>query len=227
METILVSQSQYPDEGNKTRRRPAVQVEEVGSFARDLRAIDRQSAKALDFLLLTCVRSKSVLHARWTEVDLDSNTWIIPEQINFQRMNYVRAHRVPLSKQAIALLGSLERIAGNDFLFPSSKKGEPLPNSAMNRLMREMGYKSADGRIAVPHGLRSTFAFWAFEHTVFRHEILAKVLGRSDKDSFENALLRGDALEDRRKIMQMWADFCSSSSDELGSKVVPFHTKAA
>ncbi len=228
----LDNQLASPNKVKKVRHQPAVQVNQVGNFAKDLRAISGQSARALEFLLLTSVRSHNVRHATWSEIDLVGKTWAIPGEDSEgegtgQRMKSGVAHRVPLSKRAITLLEGLERMAGSDLLFPSPRKGTPLSDMAMSKLMKGMGYKSDNGRNAVPHGLRSTFRDWAQDRTNFQYEISEKALAHTVGDAVERAYLRSDAFEKRRKLMQKWADFCSTSSAELGSKVVPIGTKAA
>jgi integrase len=228
----LDNQLASPNKVKKVRHQPAIQVNEIGNFAKDLRATEGQSAKALEFLLLTSVRSHNVRHATWSEIDLVEKTWAIPGEDSDgegtgQRMKSGVAHRVPLSKQAIALLSGLEKMAGTDLLFPSPRKGTPLSDMAMSKLMRGMNYKSADGRIAVPHGLRSTFKDWALERTNFQHEISEKALAHTVGDAVERAYLRSDAFAKRRKMMQMWAEFCSVPNEVDGKKVVPIGVKAA
>jgi integrase len=129
----------------------------MGSFMKDLRQKNGTSAAALEFLILTSVRSRNVRCATWPEIDFESKTWAIPgdndddNDDDRQRMEGGIAHRVPLSKQAIELLEGLDRHVGTEFLFPSPRKAGPLSQMAMTKLMRDMEVG------AVPHGMRSTF----------------------------------------------------------------------
>jgi integrase len=216
----LDNQLASPNKIKKVRHHPAIPVDEVGQFMKDLRSRDGTSSDALEFLVLTSVRSHNVRHARWSEIDLDTKTWAIPgedadEHGNGQRMKSGVAHRVPLSKQALAVLEGLDHMAGTDLLFPSPRGGSQLSDMAMNKVMRDM---KASG---VPHGFRSTFKDWALERTNFQHEISEKALAHTVGDAVERAYLRSDAFAKRRRMMQQWADFCEKDQKSIKDKVVP------
>jgi integrase len=91
---------------------------------------------------------------------------------------------------------------------------------AMNKVMRDM---KANG---VPHGFRSTFKDWALERTNFQHEILEKALAHTVGDAVERAYLRSDAFNKRRRMMQMWADFCDKNQRVATGTVVPIRSAA-
>ncbi|WP_342616561.1 integrase arm-type DNA-binding domain-containing protein [Rhodoferax sp. GW822-FHT02A01] len=216
----LDNQLASPNKVKKVRHHPAIPVNEVGAFMADVRQQDGMSAKALEFLILTSVRSHNVRHATWPEIDFETKTWAIPgedgdDDGNGQRMKSGVAHRVPLSKQAIKLLNGLNRVGNTDLIFPSPRKGAQLSDMAMNKLMRDM---SANG---VPHGFRSTFKDWALERTNFQHEISEKALAHTVGDAVERAYLRSDAFEKRHRMMQQWADFCDKDQKTIKDKVVP------
>jgi integrase len=216
----LDNQLASPNKVKKVRHHPAIPVDEVGQFMKDLRSRDGTSSDALEFLVLTSVRSHNVRHARWSEIDMETKTWAIPgedadQDGNGQRMKSGVAHRVPLSKQALTLLNGLQRMAGTDLLFPSPRGGSQLSDMAMNKVMRDM---KAGG---VPHGFRSTFKDWALERTNFQHEISEKALAHTVGDAVERAYLRSDAFAKRRRMMQQWADFCEKDQKAIKDKVVP------
>lgn len=227
----LDNQLASPRKVKKVRSHPAVPVEDIGRFMKDLRARQGMSSQALEFLCLTSVRSHNVRHATWSEIDLESKTWAIPgedtDQESAQRMKAGVSHRVPLSKQAVELLQGLTRMAGSDFLFPSPRKGNELSNMAMNKVMREMNYRDGKNQRTVPHGLRSTFKDWAIEHTNFQNVISEKALAHTVGDETERAYLRSDAFNKRQRMMQQWADFCGKERDSASAKVVPINSKMA
>jgi integrase len=216
----LDNQLASPNKVKKVRHHPAIPVDEVAQFMKDLRSREGTSSDALEFLVLTSVRSHNVRHARWSEIDIETKTWAIPgedadEDGNGQRMKSGVAHRVPLSKQALTLLNRLQHMAGTDLLFPSPRGGSQLSDMAMNKVMRDM---KAGG---VPHGFRSTFKDWALERTNFQHEISEKALAHTVGDAVERAYLRSDAFAKRRRMMQQWADFCEKDQKAIKDKVVP------
>lgn len=221
----LDNQLPSPKKIKKVRHHPAIRVGQMGDFMKNLRSRDGVSAKALEFLALTSVRSHNVRHASWREIDFESKTWAIPgedtDQSSGQRMKTGISHRVPLSRQALRLLGSLDRIAGTDLLFPSPRGQKALSDMAMGAVMRLMDYRDLQDRKAVPHGLRSTFKDWALEQTRFQTEISEKALAHLVGDETERAYLRSDAFNKRRLMMQKWADFCDKDQQAITARVVP------
>jgi integrase len=142
----------------------------------------------------------------WSEVNLDAALWVVPAE----RMKANREHRVPLSRQAVALLrvqaAAREQLV--EHVFPSNRKG-PLSDMAFTALMRR--HKLA----AVPHGFRSTFRDWAGETTHHPRDAVELCLAHTIDTKTEAAYRRGDMLEKRAAIMQEWADYaCSNRSCE-------------
>ena len=167
-----------------------------------LRSNESISALALEFLILTAVRSGSVRKATWSEINLRDKLWIIPAE--HTKTN--NEHRVPLCTQAIAVLKKTRAIAVSDIVFPSPK-GKALSDMALSELirgMRERGELEAD---AVPHGFRSTFRDWAAEQTSFPDEIRKVASGHTVGNAVDRAYQRTDLLDKRRQLMNLWGTF--------------------
>ena len=168
------------------------------------------AAKALEFAILTAARDGEVRGADWSEIDLDSGVWTIPAD----RMKAGRSHRVPLSPTAMKLLKVLPRVDGNPHLFPGSSKLGRLSENTLNEVIKRLHERDAvpsdaPGRPAVVHGMRSTFRNWGRERTDFRPELLELSLAHTVGNAVERAYARDDALEQRRTIMDAWAEFLS------------------
>lgn len=172
-------------------------------FVLALRKHKTISAKALELLILTAVRSDSVRSATWSQIDLDAQVWTIPKAFTKTKK---RDHTVPLSKEAIALLNSLERIKGIDLVFPSMTL-KKLSDSTISKLMRDMYTNKEFADKAVPHGFRSTFRVWCLEQTTYSSELAELSLMHEVGDSVYKAYQRSDGLERRRAIMQDWSKF--------------------
>ncbi len=183
-------------------------IKKIGAFMKELRAEDGISPRALEFLILTNVRTKNVREATWQEIDLHRAEWRIPGG----KMKNGKEHRVPLSGAAVALLRALCRIEGNHLVFPSPRGGV-LSDMALNAVMRRM---SAEG---VPHGLRSTFRDWCSEYTSYPNEITEKAMAHVTKDKAEAAYFRSDLFEKRRRLMNEWAAFCAKPIAEADNVV--------
>jgi len=158
------------------------------------------AAKALEFLILTAVRSGSVRQARWGEVDLRAREWRIPKD---HTKSGSQDHRVPLTDAMCGILRSLPRRIDTDLIFPSPS-GKMLSDMALNGLMRSMRRSGELWMDAVPHGFRSTFRVWAAEATNHSAELAELVLMHTVGDSVYAAYQRSDLFEKRRQIMAEW-----------------------
>jgi integrase len=198
LDTLLPS----PKKLRPVEHHPALPYRMINDFVTKLRANGSLSAKAIEFLILTAVRSGSVRMAEWSEINLTDKLWIIPAAHTKTKQE----HRVPLAPQAIALLDTLPKIAGNPRLFPSTR-GLPLSDMALSQLMRGMKERGEITVEAVPHGFRSTFRDWAAEQTAYPDEIRKAASGHIVGNAVQQAYQRTDLLEKRRRLMEDWADF--------------------
>jgi integrase len=217
----LSTQLAKPSQINIKRHQPAVPYAQAGDFMAQLRKNGSISAKALEFLILTAVRSGSVREADWNEIDFDEKLWTIPPE--HTKTN--REHRVPLAPAAITLLRSMPKLAASTKVFPSPK-GNALSDMALSQLMRGMRERGELTVEAVPHGFRSTFRDWAAEQTSFPDEIRKVASGHTVGDSVQQSYQRSDLLEKRRQLMEQWAKFLGMPSVKKGSKVTPIRKKA-
>jgi integrase len=197
----LDTQLPSPKKLQKVEHHPALPYAVMGDFISKLRQNESMSAKALEFLILTAVRSGSVRMAEWSEFDLDRKLWVIPPEHTKARQE----HRVPLQPQAIKLLKSLPVMEGITIVF-ASPTGKALSDMALSQLMRGMRERNELTFQAVPHGFRSTFRDWAAEQTVYPDEIRKVASGHAVGDSVKEAYQRTDLLEKRRQLMDEWAD---------------------
>ncbi|MER9227732.1 integrase arm-type DNA-binding domain-containing protein [Mesorhizobium sp. M0664] len=187
----------------KVQHHAAMPYADVPAFMTRLRAMDSISARALEFTILTAVRTGEAIGATDGEFDFAKKLWTIPAE----RMKADRPHRVPLSDRAIEILKSIPREADSAYIFPGARKGKPLSNMAMLELVRGM---EGMGGLTV-HGFRSTFRDWAAERSNFPREIAEAALAHVLSDKTEAAYQRGDLLDKRRKLMSAWAGFAGTA----------------
>jgi integrase len=212
----LSTQLPSPKKLQKKEHHPAVPYQQIGDFMSKLRANSSISAKALEFLILTAVRSGSVRQAEWSEIDLDKALWIIPAAHTKARQE----HRVPLPPQAIQLLKALPIMAGTYIVFPSPA-GKALSDMALSQLMRGMRERGELTVEAVPHGFRSSFRDWAAEQTAYPDEIRKAASGHTVGDAVKEAYQRTDLLDKRRKLMNEWAVFLDRASVRHDANATP------
>ena len=204
----------------KVKHQPAVPYRHIGDFMTQLRKNDSISAKALEFLILTGVRSGSVREADWSEIDFAEKLWVIPKEHTKAKQE----HRVPLQPQAIKLLKGLKKVAGSGKVFPSPT-GKALSDMALSQLMRGMRERGELTVEAVPHGFRSSFRDWAAERTNYPDEIRKAASMHTVGDAVKSAYQRTDLLEKRRHLMQDWANFLDQPSANRSSIVTPIRVQ--
>ena len=171
----------------------------VPEFIARLRQRDAMAAIALEFSILTGARTSEALGARWDEIDLQQGVWTVPAT----RMKGGRAHRVALSRRALAILEKLNTARTSEHVFPGQRPGAPLSGMAMEMVLRRM---KIDG--VTVHGFRSSFRDWCGEVSIFPREVAEAALAHVGGDQTERAYRRGDALEKRRALMEAWAAYC-------------------
>ena len=212
----LSTQLPSPKKLQKKEHHPAVPYQQMGDFVSKLRVNTSISAKALDFLILTAVRSGSVRQAEWSEIDFDNAIWVIPSEHTKARQE----HRVPLQAQAVELLKSLPVVAGSNLIFPS-RAGKPLSDMALSQLMRGMRERGELTVEAVPHGFRSSFRDWAAEQTAYPDEVRKAASGHKVGDVVKEAYQRTDLLDKRRNLMNEWAKFLNKPIVTQSDNVTP------
>ena len=198
----------------KVKHYPALPYTHTGEFMKRLRLNDSVSARALEFLILTGVRSGSVRQANWQEIDFAKKLWIVPAEHTKAK----REHRVPLPPQAIDCLKRVKRVAGTTRVFPSPT-GKALSDMALSQLMRGMQERGEFKGDAVPHGFRSTFRDWAAECTNYPDELRKVASMHATVDAVKEAYQRTDLLEKRRDLMTDWADYIDGASMPVGAEL--------
>ena len=195
-----------PKAGQRRQHQRALPYAEVAGALVKVQESDAWPATklAFEFLTLTATRSGEVRGARWSEVDLGAQMWVVPAD----RMKSGREHRVPLSGGAMGVLKAAKALsdAGPDSLIFPSTTGRMLSDSTLSKLVREL-------RIGcVPHGMRSSFREWAAERTDIPREIAEEALAHVNPNKVESAYQRSDLFDRRRELMNSWTAYLVEDS---------------
>ena len=187
---------------------PTLISEELPEFLEALRLLNtsKQNHLAFRLLLLTALRTGELRHARWEDVNFVKREWRV--QASSTKMR--REHLVPLSKQAIDYLLSLRTISGEcEWLFPSQQgyRHKVMSENTINHMIERMGYK---GRI-VGHGFRSLFSTTLNENG-FNRDAIERQLAHVEKNKVRAAYNRAEYYQERRFMMQWWADFLDAAN---------------
>jgi integrase len=191
------------------KHHPALPYKDIPQFIAQLRCRDGVPERALEFGVLTALRSQEFRRARWTEIDTDERVWTVPGgragRMKRKSKDEAKDHRVPLSAAALALLDDLPRVG--DYVFPGQRKGSAISDTAIRDVLRDIGYAHADATI---HGFRSSFRDWTAERTNFPNHVAEAALAHEIGNEVEAAYRRSELLAKRRQLMEAWAGYCAS-----------------
>lgn len=158
-------------------------------------------------LLLTAQRREEVGGMRWSELDLKKATWTIPAERTKNR----KQHLVHLSPQAVAVLKSIERTKGCDYVF--STTGETSISGytkAKRRLDKRMAAELAKNKKPLApwrvHDLRRT-ARTNFAKLRVPQEIAEKVLNHVPKDELVAIYNHYEYIEERKAALHAWGNY--------------------
>jgi integrase len=205
----------------KVKHRPALtDPADVGGLIRAIRGYQGTFvvACALRLAPLVFVRPAELRGAEWTEFDMEMSEWRIPGE----RMKMRDTHIVPLSKQAITVLSELRPLTGSGrYLFPSVRTSDrPISENTINAALRRLGYASNE---MCGHGFKATASTLLNEKLGYKPDAIERQLAHSPRDKIRAAYNRAEYLDERRGMMQRWADYLDQLAD--GGKVITLPTK--
>lgn len=188
---------------HEARHIEALDWREVPAFYRSI-AEPSPVNLCLRFLILTGVRSKPARFLRLEQIEGD--VWTIPAENTKGLKGKTSDFRVPLSREALAVIEAAKAHERHGFLFPSTKPGVPISDMSMSQSMarRKMA--------ARPHGFRSSLRVWLAEATDASHEVAEACLGHATGSAVSRAYQRSDFLEQRAALMARWADHVTGGS---------------
>lgn len=171
-----------------------------------LRAIEGFSGHAVTRLALRLaphvfVRPGELRHAEWTEIDFDNAVWSIPAA----KMKMRRPHRVPVSRQSIAILKEARAITGKwQYVFPGFQSlRRPMSENALNGALRRLGYS---GDEMTSHGFRAMASTLLNEMGSWHPDAIERQLAHAETDAVRRAYARGEYWGERVRMMQAWSD---------------------
>lgn len=192
-----------PKQRVATSHHNALPWRETPALYQDLADREAISALALRFIILNAARSGEVRGARWSEIDLVERVWTVPAD----RMKAGRAHRVPLSDEAVHVLDAARGLDGN-LVFPAPRGGV-MSDMVFKALFKRIAKAGGTERLAslTTHGFRSSFRDWCSEEAHAPREVAEAALAHVTGDATERAYARSDLFQRRRELMKHWAQF--------------------
>lgn len=196
-----------------------------------LRAIDAYEGFfatkcALRLAPLVFVRPGELRKAQWQEIDLEKAEWRIPAE----RMKMREQHIVPLSRQAVEILGDLEPLTSRGipakpdaprYVFPGGRTRErPMSENAVLAALRRMGYTKEE---MTGHGFRSMASTLLHEQG-WNHQVIERQLAHAERNAVSAAYNFAEHLPERRRMMQAWADYLDAL--KARAEVIPLFRRA-
>jgi integrase len=199
----------------KVKHRAALtEQKEVGQMLRDIYSYEGtfvvQCALRISPLLFQ--RPGEIRQMEWKDVDLAAREW----RPFVTKTNVL--HIVPLSIQAIAILEAIKPLTGSDrYVFPSSRgDGRPMSDGTVRTALRTLGY---DKDSMSAHGFRTT-ASTLLNEQGWSPDAIERQLCHMPRDQVRAAYNRAQYLDERRRMMQAWADYLDGLKN--GAEVIPF-----
>jgi integrase len=199
-------------QGAKARQKehhPAMPWRAVPVFVTSvIRKGDDVTRHLLEFVMLTAARSGEARAMTWAEVDFSTQTWTVPAE----RMKAKVTQRVPLSRRALEILRRRRELNRHPELVFPSPRGRVLTDMALTKFLRHhRAVSDTPGRVATAHGFRSSFRDWASENGIPR-DLAERALAHTIRNAVEAAYHRTDLLEQRRDVMEQWAEQVSRTN---------------
>jgi integrase len=193
-----------------THRAAITTPAKVGSLLRVIEGYEGHpiTLAALRLLPHVFVRPGELRHAEWAEFDLEGAVWTIPAHKTKMR----RPHAVPLSRQALAIIGSLETDARlSPLLFPSLRSAKrPMSENTINAALRRLGYAQDE---MTGHGFRAMASTLLNESGKWHPDAIERQLAHADGNKVRRAYTRGAYWEERVRMMQHWSDYLDQLRD--------------
>jgi integrase len=175
----------------------------IGELMRAIDAFDGQyvTKAALRLAPLVFVRPGELRGAQWDEIDLDAGEWRIPAE----RMKMRAPHIVPLSTQAVTVLRELQALTGRNKLVLQSPSvpRKPISENTLNYALRRMGFTADE---MTSHGFRG-MASTLLHEKGWASNLIERQLAHADRNSVRAAYNHAEYLDERRRMMQAWADW--------------------
>ena len=191
---------------------PATTTQHMAAFtepkdvAELMRAIDCYKGTftvqcALRLAPLVFVRPSELRMAKWADIDLDTGEW------RYLVSKTKTDHLVPLQTQAISILREIYPQSGHgEYVFQGGHSPRrPMSEAAINAALKRMGY---DTKTQITgHGFRAMARTILHERLNIDPHIIEHQLAHTVPDNLGKAYNRTRFIEQRKAMMQLWADY--------------------
>lgn len=200
----------------KTKHMKHVDLKELPKLLQDIESYHGhdQTRLAMKFLAYSFCRTIELRMMKWDDIDFPNRLW----RVDVDNLKVARKHVVPLSDQMLAVLKEMEKITGQyDYVFYNTGMHQPYSAEFINNALDIIGYAGKQ----TGHGFRH-IASTNLNELGYMGDAIEKQMAHDKKSSIRAVYNHAQHLEERRKIMQVWADFLDMLRDK--GEVVDFQT---
>ncbi|EAM7200857.1 tyrosine-type recombinase/integrase [Salmonella enterica subsp. enterica serovar Derby] len=218
----------------KRNHYPALELEQIPDLLARIDAYNgsRLTVLALKLTLLVFIRSSELRFARWPEIDLKNQLWIIPPEreeiknVRFsERGSKMRMpHYIPLSNQAIDVLKELKEISydisdGEGLIFIGCHDyNKPMSENTINKALRQMGYDTKTQICG--HGFRTMACSSLVESGIWTEDAIERQMSHKEQNNVRAAYThKAKHITQRRLMIQWWADYLDANKE---NHIMPF-----
>ncbi|MGO2214204.1 tyrosine-type recombinase/integrase [Psychrobacter alimentarius] len=200
----------------KTKHMKHVELSELPKLLQDIESYHGhdQTRLGMKFLAYSFCRTIELRMMKWEHIDFPNRLW----RVDIDNLKIARKHVVPLSDQMLAALEEMRPITGQyEYVFYHTGMHQPYSEEFINNALDILGYAGRQ----TGHGFRH-IASTNLNELGYMGDAIEKQMAHDKKSSIRAVYNHAQHLEERRKIMQVWADFLDLLRDK--GEVVDFQT---
>lgn len=200
----------------KTKHMKHVELSELPKLLQDIEGYHGhdQTRLGMKFLAYSFCRTIELRMMKWEHIDFPNRLW----RVDIDNLKIARKHVVPLSDQMLAVLEEMKAITGQyEYVFYHTGMHQPYSEEFINNALDILGYAGKQ----TGHGFRH-IASTNLNELGYMGDAIEKQMAHDKKSSIRAVYNHAQHLEERRKIMQVWADFLDLLRDK--GEVVDFQT---
>lgn len=162
--------------------------------------------QALRLSPIVFLRPGNLRQAEWADIDMEKALWRIDgDKMKGQKNRKRPDHITPLPWQAVRILEETHALSGRGrYVFPArGNSGGPMSENTVRSALRRLGYSNED---IVPHGFRH-MASTLLNEQGWSSDAIERQLAHTEQNKVRAAYNKAAFMEERRRMMQAWADY--------------------
>ena len=218
LNAVLNAKQLLGHSGHTVRHHPALPWQDIPRLYQSLSS-GRTVERALMFYILTGggTRMKPLRLAHTDQ--FSDGVWTVDGETLKGRKGQETDFRIPVTAEMQKLIDWSLSETGPGYLFPSPQPGKnrtaSVSDQAIENVMRSRETEWGWPEPYRPHGIRATFRSWVSEIDPSLYAVAETALAHRVGGIVERTYARNDFLEQRRSLMERWADHLTGERGTL------------